>query len=144
VETSLRKARPAAGQGTAVVKPENSGRIDIKDSAAGMSFTQSKIADRGTANPIVSRLTLQIFNILDQCNLPQQTRDGIKGSFDERGSIPLTEYFPFRQTTPTSNTVENFASDVVESDSHPFRFLVFCCRPRCPLTRGERTGRSRD
>ena len=22
------------------------------------------------------------------------------GSFDERGSIPLTEYFPFRQTTP--------------------------------------------
>jgi hypothetical protein len=43
-----------------------------------MSFTQSKIADRGTANPIVSRLTLQIFNILDQCNLPQQTRDGIK------------------------------------------------------------------
>jgi len=43
-----------------------------------MSFTQSKIADRGTANPIVSRLTLQIFSILDQCNLPQQTRDGIK------------------------------------------------------------------
>jgi hypothetical protein len=31
------------------------------------------------------------------------------------------------QTAPwhTSNTVENFASDVVESDSHPFRFLVF-------------------
>lgn len=42
-----------------------------------MSFTQSKIADRGTANPIVSRLTLQIFNILNQCNLPQQTSDGI-------------------------------------------------------------------
>jgi hypothetical protein len=30
----------------------------------------------------------------------QQMWAAFMGSFDERGSIPLTEYFPFRQTTP--------------------------------------------
>jgi hypothetical protein len=43
-----------------------------------MSFTVSKILDRGTANPIVARPTLQIFAILDQCNIPQEARDSIK------------------------------------------------------------------
>jgi hypothetical protein len=43
-----------------------------------MSFTVSKVLDHGTANPIVSRLTLQIFRIIDQCNMPQEARDSVK------------------------------------------------------------------
>lgn len=43
-----------------------------------MSFTFSRIADHGTANPIVTRLTMQIFEILDQCNLSKEDADRIK------------------------------------------------------------------
>jgi hypothetical protein len=43
-----------------------------------MSFTVAKILDHGTANPIVSRLTLQIFRIIDQCNMPQEARGSVK------------------------------------------------------------------
>jgi hypothetical protein len=38
----------------------------------------TKILDHGTANPIVARLTLQIFAILDHCEITSEARDGIK------------------------------------------------------------------
>jgi hypothetical protein len=38
----------------------------------------TKILDHGTANPIVARLTVQIFAILEHCEIAPDTRDGIK------------------------------------------------------------------
>jgi hypothetical protein len=38
----------------------------------------TKILDHGTANPIVARLTVQIFAILEHCEIAPETRDGIK------------------------------------------------------------------
>jgi hypothetical protein len=38
----------------------------------------TKILDHGTANPIVARLTVQIFAILDHCEIAPDGRDGIK------------------------------------------------------------------
>lgn len=46
-----------------------------------MSFTVSRIADHGTGNPIAARLTLQIFAILDQCNLSKEAADYIKAIY---------------------------------------------------------------
>jgi hypothetical protein len=36
------------------------------------------VLDHGTANPIVARLTVQIFKILDHCEMTPEARDGIK------------------------------------------------------------------
>jgi hypothetical protein len=38
----------------------------------------TKIFDYGTANPIVARLTVQIFAILEHCEIAPETWDGIK------------------------------------------------------------------
>jgi hypothetical protein len=38
----------------------------------------TKILDHGTENPIVARLTLQIFAILEHCEIAPEARDGIK------------------------------------------------------------------
>jgi hypothetical protein len=46
-----------------------------------MAFTISTIADHGTGNPIVARLTLQIFGILDQCNLSKEAAERIKAIY---------------------------------------------------------------
>jgi hypothetical protein len=43
-----------------------------------MKFAMTRIADHGTANPIVARLTVQIFEILDHCNLSKEAADRIK------------------------------------------------------------------
>jgi hypothetical protein len=43
-----------------------------------MSFSVSKFLDHGTAKPIVARLTLQIFAILDECNITKETADSMK------------------------------------------------------------------
>ena len=43
-----------------------------------MGFTFSRIEDHGTANPIVTRLTIQIFEILDHCNFSKEDADRIK------------------------------------------------------------------
>jgi hypothetical protein len=41
----------------------------------------TNILDHGTANPIVARLTVQIFAIVDQCEITPEARDGIKGIY---------------------------------------------------------------
>jgi len=46
-----------------------------------MKITVSKTLDHGTGNPIVARLTLQIFAILDRCNITKETRDSIKDMY---------------------------------------------------------------
>ncbi len=43
-----------------------------------MRYTVSKFLDHGTASPIVARLTLQTFAILDACNLSKEAADRIK------------------------------------------------------------------
>jgi hypothetical protein len=43
-----------------------------------MPFAITHTLDHGVANPIVARLTIQIFKILDQCEVPPETRDRIK------------------------------------------------------------------
>jgi hypothetical protein len=48
-----------------------------------MSFTISKVSDHGTTNPIVARLSLQVFKILSQCNLPKE-------KFDKVGDLYLS------------------------------------------------------
>ena len=42
-----------------------------------MSFVLQKVLDHGTENPIVARLSLQIFQILDQCNLEREKHEAI-------------------------------------------------------------------
>jgi hypothetical protein len=68
------------GRGEDVVKPrklrENRG---IENSNNPLTnYTVSKFLDHGTANPIVARLTLQTFAILDACNLSKEAADEIK------------------------------------------------------------------
>jgi hypothetical protein len=43
-----------------------------------MPFGHAKILDYGTANPVVARLTLQVSEILDQCEIATEMRDEIK------------------------------------------------------------------
>jgi hypothetical protein len=43
-----------------------------------MSYTISRIADYGTGNPILARLTLQTFAILDHCEIRQEDADAVK------------------------------------------------------------------
>jgi hypothetical protein len=43
-----------------------------------MPFARSQILDHGTANPIVARLTVQVFEILDQCEVTPEPRDAIE------------------------------------------------------------------
>lgn len=42
-----------------------------------MPFTFSKVLDHGTTNPIVARLTLQIRELLDQCEMSEKQRDDV-------------------------------------------------------------------
>jgi len=42
-----------------------------------MAFTFQKIVPHGTSNPIVARLTLQIFKILENCEISEETREKI-------------------------------------------------------------------
>lgn len=42
-----------------------------------MPFIKKKVLVHGTTNPIVSRLSLQILQIMDQCNITQDMRDKI-------------------------------------------------------------------
>jgi hypothetical protein len=67
------------------VKPRISGTVSFRQlrqqESFDMSFTVSRIADHGTGNPIAARLTLQIFAILDQCNLSKEAADHIKAIY---------------------------------------------------------------
>lgn len=42
-----------------------------------MPFTFSKVLDHGTQNPIVARLTLQVSELLAQCNITEKQRDDV-------------------------------------------------------------------
>ena len=42
-----------------------------------MPFVLQKVLDHGTGNPIVARLSLQIFQILDQCDLEREKHEAI-------------------------------------------------------------------
>jgi hypothetical protein len=48
-----------------------------KKPAHTMAFTISKTLDHGTANPVVARLALQIFDILKSCNIAKDLEEGI-------------------------------------------------------------------
>ena len=42
-----------------------------------MPFSVSHILDHGTQNPIIARLTVQIFEIIDQCDIAKEASDGV-------------------------------------------------------------------
>ena len=42
------------------------------------AFSCSQTLDHGTANPIVARLAVQTFEIVEHCNVPREVRDSIK------------------------------------------------------------------
>ena len=78
------------------------------------------ILDHGTANPIVARLTVQIFAIVDHCEITPEARDGIKGvsnassrksccgagrSWSGTGSI-LRSRAPLKRPPPEAQIVE--------------------------------------
>ena len=44
-----------------------------------MQFAISKTLDRGTANLVVAQLSLQIFDILQSCNIAKDVEEGILG-----------------------------------------------------------------
>jgi hypothetical protein len=44
-------------------------------------FAVSKVLDHGTGNPIVARLTLQIFQIISQCNIETAASEEIMGLY---------------------------------------------------------------
>jgi hypothetical protein len=46
-----------------------------------MPFIFKPFLDHGTTNPIVARLSVQIFKLLDQCSITKEIRDKIGGIY---------------------------------------------------------------
>lgn len=48
-----------------------------------MAFTIKKLMDHGTSNPIVARLSLQILQIIERCDIPKKTQDKVSALYLE-------------------------------------------------------------
>jgi hypothetical protein len=62
-----------------------------------MAFTIKKLLDHGTANPIVARLSLQILQILDRCDLPKKTQDKISALYMESLQLKLLRCWEIKE-----------------------------------------------
>ena len=62
-----------------------------------MRFTISRIADCGTGNPILARLTLQTFAILDHCEIRQEDADAVKLIYMESLTKKLVRCYEIAQ-----------------------------------------------
>ena len=62
-----------------------------------MSFTISRIADYGTGNPILAKLTVQTFAILDHCEIRQEDADAVKLIYMESLTKKLVRCYEIAQ-----------------------------------------------
>ena len=62
-----------------------------------VSFTISRIADYGTGNPILARLNVQTFAILDHCEIRQEDADAVKLIYMESLTKKLVRCYEIAQ-----------------------------------------------